>query len=185
MPLIPPRPTTYKGIKMRSRLEAGYAQWLDLAELKWEYEPQCFASEKGQYLPDFVIHDLSVSWEPAPITAYVEVKPTPFVWGDASVENDYCDQFYGLAQHINDVLLAHQPAGTVLLFETPMPEPMDVDHGQYVVTHVLEHIGGPYDDWMLDDALWCGGGSTPATLAKPCVHWDEGPWPHDWWKRST
>ena len=51
---IPARPTTYKGIQMRSRLEADYAAYLDRRDCTWEYEPVCFASDEGQWLPDFL-----------------------------------------------------------------------------------------------------------------------------------
>ncbi len=47
------RPTLYKGIRMRSRLEADYAAWLDRMNRTWEYEPECFAAQDGQWLPDF------------------------------------------------------------------------------------------------------------------------------------
>lgn len=61
------RPTVYKGTQMRSRMEAAWAGALDLhGDKEWVYEPQCFASEEGQYLPDFVVKELH---------AYVEVKP--------------------------------------------------------------------------------------------------------------
>jgi hypothetical protein len=40
---------------MRSRLEARVAAALDLSGMSWEYEALCFASERGQYLPDFRI----------------------------------------------------------------------------------------------------------------------------------
>lgn len=49
------RPTTYKGVPMRSRLEATWAAYLDRLGLPWEYEPRCFANERGQYLPDFYV----------------------------------------------------------------------------------------------------------------------------------
>ena len=63
---IKARPTVYKGIKMRSRLEASYAQWLDsMGIFGWEYEPQCFADGTGQYLPDFRVRK----------GLYVEIKP--------------------------------------------------------------------------------------------------------------
>lgn len=61
------RPTTYKGIEMRSRTEAAYAAHLDAAGITWEYEPRCFADETRQYLPDFLILDLRYP-------TYVEVK---------------------------------------------------------------------------------------------------------------
>lgn len=72
------RPTTYKGIHMRSRLEAKYAASLDARQLavRWEYEPQAFASERGQYLPDFLLIRI-LSEEPIQLyRQYVEVKPT-------------------------------------------------------------------------------------------------------------
>lgn len=79
------RPTTYKGVDMRSRLEAGFAAWLDEWSLPWTYEPKAFASEIGQYLPDFRIDGLRCSWKNwEPRTAYLEVKPASF--GDAGDE---------------------------------------------------------------------------------------------------
>lgn len=63
-----PRPTVYKGITMRSRLEARFAEHCDKVGLEWEYEPICFADEQGQYLPDFLVDDGEQH-------AYVEVKP--------------------------------------------------------------------------------------------------------------
>jgi hypothetical protein len=70
--MLKARPTTYKGIPMRSRLEAAYAASLDREHQDWEYEPECFANEQGQYLPDFLI---KCGWHPMDWT-YVEVKPT-------------------------------------------------------------------------------------------------------------
>lgn len=67
---IAARPTTYKGVQMRSRLEAAYAQHLDDVGSLWKYEPQCFADETGQYLPDFL-----VTAKDGRRRSYVEVKP--------------------------------------------------------------------------------------------------------------
>lgn len=50
------RPTTYRGIEMRSRLEATVAAHLDDWGYDWKYEPRAFADRHGQYLPDFVIY---------------------------------------------------------------------------------------------------------------------------------
>jgi hypothetical protein len=61
------RQTTYNGVVMRSRLEAAFAAHLDRAGCPWTYEPHCFASAAGQYLPDFL------AMTDPPI--YVEVKP--------------------------------------------------------------------------------------------------------------
>ena len=69
------RPTTYRGIQMRSRLEARFAATLDKlvdaldGGARWEYEPRAFANERGQYLPDFAIYtEVGTSW-------FIEVRP--------------------------------------------------------------------------------------------------------------
>jgi hypothetical protein len=59
------RPTTYNGVAMRSRLEASAAASFDRLGIAWTYEPRCFASPEGQYLPDFQLGSHS----------YIEVKP--------------------------------------------------------------------------------------------------------------
>jgi hypothetical protein len=67
------RPTVYKGIKMRSRLEAAYAEQFDAFGWEWQYEPQCFATDEGQYLPDFRLQIYPDTWVRRHL--YVEVKP--------------------------------------------------------------------------------------------------------------
>lgn len=73
------RPTVYKGIQMRSRLEAGFAAWLDREHLTWEYEPCAFATEAGQYLPDFRLSNVNVVGMLGTRTVYAEVKPDSFM----------------------------------------------------------------------------------------------------------
>lgn len=70
--MIKARPTTYRGIEMRSRLEADFARFLDLSSAageKWDYEPRCFAGPRGQYLPDFRLARADGS------VTYYEIKP--------------------------------------------------------------------------------------------------------------
>lgn len=64
----PGRTTLYRGIRMRSRLEADFAAWLDREGNSWEYEPVCFAGPAGQWLPDFRIPGNYGN-------SYIEVKP--------------------------------------------------------------------------------------------------------------
>lgn len=75
------RPTTYAGIQMRSRLEAGFAAMLDKEGVPWEFEPECFAGPTGQYLPDFRI---------GAEQTYVEVKSPRVLasWADIWVSLD-------------------------------------------------------------------------------------------------
>lgn len=49
------RPTVYRGIQMRSRLEARLAAEIDAAGQSWTYEPRAYAGLGGQYLPDFEV----------------------------------------------------------------------------------------------------------------------------------
>lgn len=75
MPNFKARPTIYKGFQMRSRLEAGFAGWLDRMHLKWEYEPYAVGDEHGQYLPDFLVQNVfEMDGETAP--AHIEIKPS-------------------------------------------------------------------------------------------------------------
>jgi hypothetical protein len=64
-------PTTHRGVRMRSQLEARWAGVLDAAGIAWEYEPHVvnLGSSRGRwiggYLPDF--------WLPE-IRTWIEVK---------------------------------------------------------------------------------------------------------------
>lgn len=58
---------------MRSRLEARYAAILDHFELPWVYEPRAYASERGQYLPDFEVLPVPEAGLPS---LFIEVRPT-------------------------------------------------------------------------------------------------------------
>lgn len=59
------RPAVYRGVQMRSQLEADFALHLDHLGVDWDYEPERIAG----YLPDFRL----VRNEEA---TYVELKPT-------------------------------------------------------------------------------------------------------------
>lgn len=74
-PKIQARTTMYKGIRMRSRLEADFAGFLDRSGAEWEYEPLCFAGPDGQWLPDF-----RVTYNEDRI--YFEIKPESLLEGD-------------------------------------------------------------------------------------------------------
>lgn len=66
--------TEYNGYKFRSRLEAKWAVFFDLAGIKYEYEPEGYKQEDGaQYLPDFYLPDANV---------YAEVKGQWQGWED-------------------------------------------------------------------------------------------------------
>lgn len=62
--------TVYRGISMRSKLEAEFARYLDSHGFEgWAYEPRIFGPVGQGYMPDFHILDQGRS-------CYIEVKPT-------------------------------------------------------------------------------------------------------------
>jgi hypothetical protein len=75
------RPTTYRGIQMRSRLEADFAAWLDRTGQDWAYEPKCFAGSAGQWLPDFEHRRGGLQ--------YIELKPYERSWESKGQQPDY------------------------------------------------------------------------------------------------
>lgn len=65
-PGIEAKPTVWRGIEMRSGLEARWAEHLDRIGVAWEYEPQVFWLGSGKkrtgYLPDFRLTRLADTW---------------------------------------------------------------------------------------------------------------------------
>ena len=63
---VKPIETVYKGYRFRSRLEARWAVFFEVAGEEWEYEPEGYDLPDGRYLPDFHLARRGV---------YVEIKP--------------------------------------------------------------------------------------------------------------
>ena len=105
------RPTLYQGIRMRSRLEADYAAALDRSGTRWEYEPECFAGEEGQWLPDFR------GWlddNPPDCTEFlVEVKPAGML--DQRAGEDLFDVIARVDQILHRMTVAWLSAPDVTL----------------------------------------------------------------------
>ncbi len=124
------RPTLYKGVKMRSRLEATAAALFDRHGVEWQYEPVCFASEVGQYLPDFVVVglvdgcDTDRCHNEMPLT-YVEVKP----WALADK----------LVRAKMEIIWASDPSATLVVIDpvememwaAPYPDGFPPPNGRY------------------------------------------------------
>lgn len=52
-------PTSYAGVRFRSRLEARWAAFFDLLEWKWDYEP----IDLNGYIPDFIVRRPMMSYD--------------------------------------------------------------------------------------------------------------------------
>lgn len=158
MTTLQARPTRYKGVEMRSRLEAGFAMWLDQMGWEWEYEPECFASELGQWLPDFRIDIPCVPSTIARLSpVYVEVKPESYaVHPDRGTRDGV--QLHELAQRMSSLYETHPTAAAVLVQEGTAPG------------IILPDGTGEPLDWT-----WTGLWAIDARRV-------DGPWPHEWWK---
>lgn len=97
-------PTTYNGVRFRSRLEARWAVFWDELGVKWEYEPQTFKFLDGkQYTPDFWIVDLAL---------WVEIKPSAKIAREEKADSK-CSQ------------LAYVTGGLVYLDQSGMTWPIE------------------------------------------------------------
>lgn len=59
-------PTEYKGVTYRSKIEARWAVFFDLAGIRVQYEDEAYELPSGRYLPDFYIPQLGVFFEVKP-----------------------------------------------------------------------------------------------------------------------
>lgn len=67
---IDPKPTIYKGLLFRSKLEAHWAKFFDVLKLKWEYEKDYYRIDYHTYYkPDFWVNGWIIEIKPTPPTA--------------------------------------------------------------------------------------------------------------------
>jgi hypothetical protein len=146
-----PRITVYRGIEMRSRLEALAAPYLDRYEFAWQYEPICFGGMGGQYLPDFRV----LRSEKANV--YLEVKPKP-----EKLEITARQQM----QRMSVIWESEPDARLIIVLVTGYPDPHflpltgDPETGvfRWNLDELYEAIQG---SWWLSDMNEDGGSSPP------------------------
>lgn len=80
------KPTVYREINFRSRLEARWAAMFDILGWAWEYEPETTGSG---YIPDFLLYGQSGR------KVYVEIKPLAVYLDDAQAIRDKADRGTG------------------------------------------------------------------------------------------
>jgi hypothetical protein len=165
------RPTTYKGVKMRSRLEAGFAAWLDKHHFTWEYEPQAFASSDGQYLPDFRLANAYTSWSPQPVTVYIEVKPKSFMYGGTGMQIFEDADILGRQAAI----LAESEPDAVLI----MMQPTEPKHPCPAYA-LFRSVDGDFLPYPLD-LIWLPKGRTGGEIGFG-KHVVTDPWSFQYWK---
>jgi len=129
--------TLFDGIRFRSRTEARWAMFFNVAGLQYIYEPEGFVLPSGRYLPDF--------WLPDPITRsagiWIEVKP-----------GEPTSREYYLCAELN------RASGALVLVAMGPPDPAAV--GQFCECN-LDNDGDRYslvDDYETYGSVWCSGG---------------------------
>lgn len=164
------RPTVYNGIRMRSRLEAGYAAWLDRWNFDWEYEPCAFQDDTGrQYLPDFRLNNVRVAWANEPRTVYVEVKP------GLEDPDALSDAITSLAM---EVILASEPDALLLLEH---PRLSDEKDQWWMSSGLMEPCAPTHCFWPMNASWTTDSFYRSLILARP-VSVAYGPWHGEWWK---
>lgn len=145
-------PTTYAGVRMRSRLEARCARVLDTIGIPWRYEPFVVyvPGQRGSgYLPDFQL------WPGAATPWFVEIKPTA-IYGrthaDPSDLTMAVDKL-GRVRH-------SRPDATLVLW---LADPRHVDMGV-----VLIHVAST-DEWVRRPAIAFLVGAHRAQPGRPSV----------------
>lgn len=151
-PYIPARPTVYKGIQMRSRLEADYASALDRDGEEWKYEPTCFAGPDGQWLPDFRVGSRGT---------YTEIKPAHLIMWDTDSWLEVYERVDKILRQMTVAWLSEPEAAIQLVFWT-----YGADQVQAPLS-ILGIPGGPgwlaYTPSTLDlPMLWPGMGQMVA-----------------------
>jgi hypothetical protein len=121
--------TSYRGYRMRSRLEARWACFWDHLETDWEYEPQGYVVGGRPYLPDFRL----------PTGTWVEVK------GSES-ELDH-DLMLAAAEELPG------DADPILLILGQIPEPPGLNRGNWAWLG-LSRVFDPDGNVVVVDNWW-------------------------------
>lgn len=100
-------PGEYAGNTFRSHLEARWAIFFDRLDLKWEYEPQGFATDGEGYLPDFAVF-----------------AATGLVW--AEIKPDWRSDPGGVAKWRRFAAQRPQPSRAALFAGLPTPNVMTI-----------------------------------------------------------
>lgn len=173
------RPTTYNGVPMRSRLEAGFAQWLDEWNFKWAYEPRAFANASGQYLPDFRLDEVSMQWRSEPATLYVEIKPESWY---KEKEPGFEETYLQMTRSMK-VIWDSEPDAELALIVPGMNCGFSAAvELLYLDREISEDPEHP-DAWG-QFAVWVpvGASRSELGLSFPPIRLERGPWPLEFWR---
>jgi hypothetical protein len=145
-------PTTYGGTQFRSRLEARWAAFFDLAQWRWEYEP----SDDAGWVPDFILVDSGVA---------VEVKPIE--WTETTAFRDACErpdlEKVRKSERLEALILGAYPVGSVSIgvFYGKFEDWPPLTFGRLYwrdSTHRIDLSSGTYDGYSWSNGSWRASG---------------------------
>jgi hypothetical protein len=137
---IKAHPTTYAGVRFRSRLEARWAAFFDLAGWRWEYEP----IDLDGWSPDFLVTIPCGHSDCQPVhRLYAEVKP----YTDIEEFRDHV-----AASMMTALAVIYDPT-PALLGASPVTSEFELVHGD---GGAIYSVMGWVHNW---DALWKEAGN--------------------------
>jgi len=111
------KPTAYNGYFFRSRLEARWAVFFDLAGIKYIYEPETYICENGeQYTPDFYLYE-----------SYCRCKEDKGVFLEIKPVNYNLKDYLGRQDYEKRIGSAIQPKPLILICGDPVDAIVEID----------------------------------------------------------
>lgn len=172
-----PRKTLYAGHTMRSRLEAGFAAWLDHMGAHWEYEPGAIGhATLGQYLPGFVLRDVSDLRAGRLVDVFVEVKRQGWWDGEPAPDQEFDDRSYNAADRMAKIVLDQFPDARFVVASPETPDNPTLCDCTELIPPVGLH-------WPTSCVLLPVRGGHVELLTNTCL----APmlWSGEWWKGIT
>ncbi len=161
---IKAKPTRYKDILFRSRLEAKWAVFFDVLGVQWQYEPEYddveFHGFLVAYKPDFYLPDLDL---------WIEVKPTSL----RQLSDGEIRKIVGWAHDYSEIL--------VLSGAPTIPNDSTKPHFIFRYNHKKKEVNRPVANVWWCECPNCGkidiriGGGIPASCDTTCypeIHLD-------------
>lgn len=142
--VIAPIPTTYRGYRTRSRLEARWLRFLDAMEIEYRYEQEGYPLPSGWYLPDLFIPQIRM---------WGEVKPEDL----SAAEKEKCKELTDATGH--PVLLLVGPPDFKVYSAVHSARDPERNYTQRYECHYLLDIhyhGRRFYDG--EGRLWCAEG---------------------------
>lgn len=161
-------PTTYAGVNFRSRLEARWAAFFDLANIEWEYEPL----DLEGWCPDFLLRlklcNVLCEVKPSDLISAMDLVTERYLRGEEAVIELPEYQKARLHAYKHQVCLL---GAAPLLDRTCYPIGLPLDpprHAKYSNDDIIDAL-----DVHRSDAMWREAGNIiqwiPATADEPSI----------------